>query len=303
MNQLNSPLERFQQQFSAQAGQITQNFAPPGEWNGAQGMLLPLRRPGDGIFFSPVAPPNQIGGRIANYMLSNMPQFGPLGGLIQQLMSLMQQLAGMLSGGGSQAPLYNDATASSTGDPHLAFNGTLANGQTQNSHFDSMVSHGDFLDSDSFAGGYQVSTQVTAPNPSGVTTNQSATITSNYGATQVSLDRSGNASTTEKGQAVTIAAGQTLDLGNGETVTKNNDGSLSVINVNGLGGTVNTTLRANGGGVDVTTSAHDVDLGGDITQGPPQPPPEPQIWGGGFMEPLNRQRAYLGHFANLENRA
>ncbi|MFN2527630.1 MAG: hypothetical protein ABR584_02825 [Candidatus Baltobacteraceae bacterium] len=224
-------------------------------------------------------------------MLGNMPTYGPIGQLIQQLMGLLQQLLGT-AGGISQGPppenFYNDATASSTGDPHLAFGGTRANGQAQNAHFDSMSSHNDLVDSDSFAGGYQVSTQVTTPNANGVTSNQSATVTTNYGATQVSLDRSANASITENGQAVSISAGQTLDLGNGETVTKNNDGSLSVIGVNGQGGTINTTLRATGGGVDVTTTAHNVDVGGDIVNGSQQTPqPQPIVWENPMRRPMH----------------
>jgi len=235
MSQLQMPLERLQQQFGAQTGQFTQSLAPQTDWTG-QSSLLPLRRPTDGIFQRQGYPQNQMGANAGNFMLGTFPTYGPIGQLIQQLMALLQQVLGTLGGISQGQPpenFYTDATASSTGDPHLAFNGTQANGQAQNAHFDSMSSHNDLVDSDSFAGGYQVATQVMTPNANGVTSNQSATVTTNYGATQVSLDRTGTASITENGQALAIAAGQTLDLGNGETVTKNNDGSLSVINVNG----------------------------------------------------------------------
>jgi hypothetical protein len=277
MSQLNVPLERPQQQFGAASPLIAQTFNPAPDWGSSAAGLLPMRRPADGILFSPVAPQNQIGGQITNALLSNMPQMGPLGPLLQQLYAMVQQLLGALGAGANQSEnAYADATASSTGDPHLAFNGTQATGQTQSARFDSMVGHSDLLDSDSFAGGYQVSTQVTAPNANGVTTNQCATISTDCGGTRVCLDRTGAASITENGQAVAIASGQTLDLGNGETVTKNTDGSLSVINVNGQGATINTTLRATGSGVNVSTTAHDADLGGDIVnaaQPAPQPPP------------------------------
>lgn len=283
MSQLNMPLERPQQQFGAAAPLIAPNFSPTIGWTANDG-LLPMRRPEDGILFSPVAPQNRIGTQITNAFLSNMPQMGPLGPLLQQLLGMLQQLLGAFGAGGAQPQnAYADATASSTGDPHLAFDGTQVNGQTKSARFDSMVSHNDLLDSDSFAGGYQISTQVTAPSATGVTSNQSATIATNFGGTQVSLDRSGNASITENGQAVAIASGQTLDLGNGETVTKNADGSLSVINVNGMGATINTTLRSTGGGVNVSTTAHDADLGGDILNDPndaqqPHPLPPPIHW-------------------------
>lgn len=287
MSQLHMPLERLQQQFGAQSGQFTQPFAPTTDWTG-QSSLLPLRRPADGIFHRQRYPQNQIGGNIGNFMLGHMPTYGPVAQLIQQLMALLQQLMGTIGGSSQGRPpenFYNDATASSTGDPHLAFNGTQENGQTQNAHFDSMCSHNDLVDSDSFAGGYQVSTQVTTPNANGVTSNQSASVTTNYGTTKVCLDRAGNASITENGQGISIAAGQTLDLGNGQTVTKNNDGSLAVINVNGQGGTINTTLRATGGGVDVTTTAHNADVGGDIVNGQ-QILPQPIQWENPMRHPM-----------------
>ena len=49
-------------------------------------------------------------------------------------------------------------------------------GQTQKGSWDNMRSHADLLDSNSFAGGYRVATQVSQPNAQGVTMNQSASI-------------------------------------------------------------------------------------------------------------------------------
>ncbi|MBD5654503.1 MAG: hypothetical protein IAI50_04905, partial [Candidatus Eremiobacteraeota bacterium] len=50
-----------------------------------------------------------------------------------------------------------------------------------------------------------------------------------------------------------------------ETVTLNADKSLTVVDNDATGGSITTTLRANGtGGVDVTNNAQNVDLGGSL---------------------------------------
>jgi hypothetical protein len=206
-----------------------------------------------------------------------------MGGIVSQLLSIIQQLLSMVGMGGafnglfgnpqSQQQYFQSANASSTGDPHLAFNGTNAGGSNQQSHFDSMIGHSDLLDSDSFAGGYKVSTAVTQPGANGVTYNQQATVTTGFGGTQVSLDRNGNATIAQNGQTISLANGQSVFLGNGETVTRNADGSLVVRDDNGTGGTIATTLTENGQGVDVNTQASNVDLGGDLVNQQMQPAP------------------------------
>ena len=139
-----------------------------------------------------------------------------------------------------------------------------------------MASQPDLLNSNSFAGGYQISTQVTQPNGRGVTWNQSATVSLNNGATKVSLNSDGDATITSYGRSVNVARGQTVNLGDGESVTCNRDGSLSVTAQNGEGGRLMTTLSAKGKGVDVDVTAHDVDLGGALVNGiGPNPGPNP----------------------------
>lgn len=267
MNQLNSPLERAQQ-FGFHAPLEIDPFLTK------RSLGFPLQRPADGI--STCLPPPGYAtsrgnpfGNASQYMLAGFPGFAQIGRLIQQLIAALQQY---FAGADGHQTQYTDATASSTGDPHLAFYGTEQGGQSTSAHFDSMFGHDDLLDSDSFAGGFRISTQVTAPATNGTTMNKSATITSNYGQTHVSLDNSGTATIAAGGQPLTIQAGQTLDLGNGETVTENIDGSLTVINTNGEGATINTTLKVNNGGVDVVTKAHNADLGGDLTTQTAQPP-------------------------------
>jgi hypothetical protein len=202
---------------------------------------------------------------------SILNQIGSLiSGLFQQLGSV---LGGSSSGstppstgypgpGGQPETYFTSANSSSTGDPHLAFDGTNANGATVSDKWNSMTSHPDLLDSNSFSGGYQVSTQVTTPSDTGVTHNASATVTTNNGATVVTMDKDGSYSVTENGQNVALTQGQATSVGNGETVTLNSDGSLTVADANGSGGTITTTLKANDHGVDVTNSAQNVDLGG-----------------------------------------
>lgn len=267
MNQLFVPLER--QQFGTLPDLFDRTQDPQAQWNPSA--QFPARMTNDAI--STLRRPQTPFGPLANLMLGSAPGAGSIAAIIQQIFGMLQQLLGSLTGGATENA-YRDASASSTGDPHLAFSGTQANGTTQNAHFDSMTAHESLLDSDSFSGGYRIATQVTAPNANGITSNKSATITSNYGLTQVSLDNQGAATILSGGAPVQIAAGQTLDLGNGETVTKNNDGSLGVINVDGNGGTMNTTLRVNAGGVDVSSTAHAIDLGGDILGAPAQMQPQ-----------------------------
>jgi len=180
------------------------------------------------------------------------------------------------SGGGEA--YYSSATASSVGDPHDAFDGTSNGTQTDNK-WNNMDAHGDLLNSDSFAGGYRISTAVTQPNANGVTLNESATVTTNGGATSVTLNGDGSYSVISNGQSVSLQQGVATSLGNGESVTLNADGSLTVNDSNGQGGSIATTLSLNhSSGVDVRASASDVDLGGYLTRGgtgAPAPAPSP----------------------------
>lgn len=216
-------------------------------------------------------------------MSAAAPAAGGWQGIIQQLLGLFSQIfaaLGLSSNGSPGGALgsgtqFQNATGSSTGDPHLAFAGT-SNGQSTNWRFDSMTDHADLLDSDSFDGGFQISTVATQPNANGVSFNQRASVATQNGATQVSLDRNGVASITNNGAAVSIAKGQTLDLGGGETVTENADGSLRVDENDGFGSDISTTLQAkDGAGVDVSVTAQNVDLGGDLVNGPSLPPVQP----------------------------
>jgi len=245
---------------------------------------------------------------------SNVEQmYDPMGSMLQQLMQMMQTLMSSLglgsqygsgygssygngygngygSGYGSGYPggcgnggpgcttfgneqYYNSATGGSQGDPHLSFNGNT---------WDNMTSQPNLLQSNSFPGGYNVSTQVTPPSQNGITYNQSATVSLNGGATTISLNNQGQASIQEYGQNVAISPGQSVQLGNGESVTCNQNGSLTVQAQNGQGGQITTTLTHSGQGVNVNVNAQNVDLGGSLVNGAgygnqpnPIPPPPP----------------------------
>jgi hypothetical protein len=236
-------------------------------WRGGGDRVLPLRRNAD--------VPQLGGGLQQQDGFAPVDGTSPLGGILSQLMNVISELCGMLGGGlggffgqpgisaGAQT-YFGTANGSSTGDPHLAFSGTTASGQNEYAHYDNMNGDPDLLDSGSFAGGYQISTQATAPNASGVTYNQSATVTTNAGATQVCLDDDGHATVEQYGQTFSLTDGQTLALGNGESVTRNGDGSLTVTDQNGNGGSITTTMRENGNGVNVSAQAQNVALGGDL---------------------------------------
>jgi hypothetical protein len=157
---------------------------------------------------------------------------------------------------------FTSATGSSTGDPHDAFDGTTGSGANVSDKWDSMQGHGDLLSSNSFCGGYQVSTTTTAPNAQGVTYNSSATVTTDGGNTSVTMNQGGSYVVTENGQNVTLTQGQATTIGHGESVTLNADNSLTITDTNHRGATVTTTLSNNGHGVDVSASGSNVDLGG-----------------------------------------
>jgi len=205
--------------------------------------------------------------------------FGGMTGIIQALLSVITQLLSALGLGGLGNPFsgpqgneqfFQTANGGSVGDPHLSFNGTTPAGGAVQSRFDSMGGHSDLLDSDSYAGGYQVSTAATNPAANGVTWNERATVSTNFGATQVSLDKSGNATIAQNGVTVSLADGQSVDLGNGESVSRAANGSLTISDVNGMGGSITTTLSDDGQGVDVSSQAAQVDLGGDLLNQPLQ---------------------------------
>lgn len=241
---------------------------------------------------------------------------GP-GGFIAQFMALifssytqLAQYFSSLFGAPSQQPgsnpspvgpvpqpgqqFFTSATASSTGDPHDAFSGTFANGQTlDGGRWNNMLNHPYLLNSDSFAGGFRISTNVTAPGQNGVTQNDYVAVESDFGRNVVTMNKDGSFSVVENGKSLDLGVGQTLSLGNSENVTLNADKSLTVVEQNGFGGQISATLRANGeGGVNVRASAQNVDLGGYLverSEGGPVPVPvdQPPVPVAGYPSPTS----------------
>lgn len=189
------------------------------------------------------------------------------------VMGLVQRLVGALLGSGAEAlrergPQRHaaDLDFGAVGDPHLSERGTLAGGGSIDKRFDSMSAHDDLLHARDAAGGYRVSTAVTAPDANGVTWNRSATVHANGGADRVTMRKDGTVSVVDAGRTVALGRGQSLTLSGGETVSEAQDGSLTVTASDARGGTIATTLRATGNGVDVTAHAHAIAVGGDIVR-------------------------------------
>ncbi|MGB8907712.1 MAG: hypothetical protein WCC84_03070 [Candidatus Cybelea sp.] len=298
-------------------GSLTPNsFASPAGAEGTLNQGVPAPATGDNI--SRIVPPPWLGeasapspfGEGYGGMGSVQGLFGPLMGMLQQLMQMLQSLMGYGCnspyGSGSCPPygnfgpppygnggcppngnescppfgnerFFQNASGASDGDPHLSFNGARWN---------NMSSQPDLLDSDSFAGGFRISTQTTPPNANGVTWNQSATVSLNNGATTISMNDNGQASITSYGQSLSISRGQTLQLGNGESVTCEENGSLRVSAQNGSGGNIETTLAPEGKGVNVDVTAHDVDLGGTLVHGYEERRPNPSPTPGPIPNPI-----------------
>lgn len=192
--------------------------------------------------------------------------FGSIASLFTQLGSML----GFVSRGSTQSapPIvggeqrFGHATASSVGDPHQSFHGTTSGGNVIDGHWDSMTSHDNLLSSKSFDGGYRIATTVTQPGPRGVTTNDHVSVTTNCGNTNVTMNKDGSYEVSAFGHHIDLIVGKATHVNDGELVTKNADGSLTIDDSNGHGGTIATTLRSTGGGVDVNTMADNVDLGG-----------------------------------------
>ncbi|MBD5635674.1 MAG: hypothetical protein IAI49_14475 [Candidatus Eremiobacteraeota bacterium] len=198
---------------------------------------------------------------------------GIMNGFMNMLSCALNALSSMFGGtssssptpslpGPSQQTYFANATASSVGDPHDAFDGTTGQGTAVSEKWNSMEPHGDLLDSNSFAGGYRVSTTCTAPESNGVTYNASASVVTDGGATNVTLNANGSYAVTEGGQSVTLTRGEAVPLDGTESVTLGADGSLTIADSNTQGRSISTVLSSNGRGVDVKSTAANVDLGG-----------------------------------------
>lgn len=192
--------------------------------------------------------------------------------------SLFAQLGSLFANppaatGQSQAPgggetHFENATAGSVGDPHESFAGTTESGRAVGGKWDSMTSHGDLLSSSSFDGGYRIATSVTRPSSNGVTLNDSVSVATDGGQTDVSMQGDGSYDVRSYGSHIELQPGKAVRVDDRETVTKNADGSLTIDDRNGRGGSLTTTLARNGsGGVDVTSAAKEISLGGYLVDG------------------------------------
>lgn len=251
----------------------------------------PFARPGAKAAASPAAPPDGLsrpwwtagngatGGGFGGFggFGAGDGSGGSLFALIGNIVSQLQRLVGGylndgLGDGGPQQRFTN-LDVSSTGDPHLAAVGTRSGNcePAVNDHFDSMTAHDDLVHSSDVESGYRVSTTVTQPDANGITWNRSATVHAGGDWDRVTMNRDGSSAITSGGDPVQLDAGHSLQLSGGETVTRNKDGSLTVDATGVDGGTIATTLRASGNGVDVTTHAQNIAVGGDVLNHDAQP--------------------------------
>ena len=180
-----------------------------------------------------------------------------------------QQTLGAFGGSPPAPPattLFRDATLGSVGDPHLSLSGTTASSSTPiDAHFDSMTSHADLFSTPSF-GGFGVSTTASAPNANGVTTNASATAVLDHGEDAITMNADGTLAVTSGGAAIDVADGTSVTLAGGATLTRANNGAVTIGDATPWGRSLSTTFAANGSGVDVTATAQNVALGGDLIQ-------------------------------------
>jgi len=253
-------------------------YGPPSGGAFGGGELLPAQS--DGIALAPqYGGGGGYGGGLYGGPSSGSTGLGGFAGIMNGFMSMLSNalnsLAGMLGGGTSttapsqpqqQQTYFTNASASSVGDPHDAFEGTTGQGTPLDSKWNSMQGHQNLLNSDSFAGGYRVSTTTTPPAANGVTYNATATVATNCGATDVTLNANGSYAVTENGQNIALTKGQATSLGANESVTLGADGSLTIAETSAQGGSIDTTLKANGSGVDVQATASNVDLGGYLVR-------------------------------------
>ncbi len=209
---------------------------------------------------------------------------GSIAGILTGLVNLLQQLVSSFlsqnhvqppqqqqrcTGAGSGQPRFENLDVSSTGDPHLAATGTRegpGGERAVDAHWDSMSSQNDLVHSTQIDGGYRVSTTVTQPGTNGASWNQSATVHANFDQDAVTLNRDGSFAIFDNGSEVRLGKGESAVLSGGETVSENQDGSLIVSARSATGGTIATTLRVNGNGVDVTTHAHEIAVGGEAVE-------------------------------------
>ena len=270
------------------------SYVPPGEGLAAEPSAHARSAPpraADDIRFGPwglepvAAEPFELPGQsgTSGHDVSSLPEL--LNGLVAALSSLVDGLAGLLQGAGTPAggsapaaaqSFFRNASASSVGDPHDAFSGTTGAGRSVSARWDDMLGHDDLLSSDSFSGGYRVSTSPTQPGPGGVTQNGGATVSVADGAASATLNHDGSYAVTVQGRKLTLETGRPTPLGSGATATLNADGSLRIDDRTAEGGELSTTLKANGtGGVDVASDARGVDLGGYLVQGTADDPDRP----------------------------
>ena len=160
---------------------------------------------------------------------------------------------------------------SSKGDPHEIITAKTAKGKSFTDRWNSMTAHATLLDSNSFGNSFRVSSEVTAPNAHGVTHNKSVSI--DDGNTRVTMNNNGTYRVTSGDHVYTLSDDHPVHVGNGETITLSKDKSatngvsLAVTQTGAHGAKLDATLEADHGGVNVSATGQNVDLGGYLVNG------------------------------------
>ena len=194
--------------------------------------------------------------------------------LEMELQLMMATLEMMMQGQqgqqGQPSQHVDQASGSSWGDPHQSFNGS--NGSNQMSgKADNMGSLSDLVDANrSINGGYQVSTQTSAPDDKGITYNNSASVKFGNGNDSVTMGQGGAVTVSSGDRSMQLQKGQSGTL-DGATISEDQNGVVTIADKNDQGGSISTSLAWNGKGVDANFTASNIDLGGyDVSLASPQ---------------------------------
>ncbi len=201
--------------------------------------------------------------------LDSIGQGGSQQGMMQilemelQLMmaTLQQMMQAQQAQQGQPSQHVDQASGSSWGDPHQSFNGS--NGSNQMSgKSDNMGSLADLVDANkSINGGYQVSTQTSAPDSKGITYNDSASVKFGNGNDSVTMGQDGAVTVSSGDRSMQLQKGQSGTL-DGATISEDKNGVVTIADKNDQGGSISTSLNWNGKGVDANFTASNIDLGG-----------------------------------------
>lgn len=153
-------------------------------------------------------------------------------------------------------------TASITGDPHFAVDGSI-NGQQVSANFDNQ----DVTTRTQFQGaGFKLETE-TVPWSEGTAVVGSATTTTGFGRNQKEVTVNADGSVLVGGEQVSLAAGDTMQLNRTSSLAANEDGTYTVSSRNGkVTNTFDVNQPGENGYIDIYSSVQGVQTTGWLQQ-------------------------------------